>query len=187
MLATHPNYHGCGLLTCTYIEVLYVALALALPTFEQNHDTKIIQTWFPICGVTLLVLARTLCHNMAKLTDSGCVCLLRGGSSCRIDGRARGSLVPRPFPGQASPSFERPGNEVRLGVLRLFKYCARECFCATPIFDVISAHMKESWLYNSGMAQTTQLWLQAIQNCMKKVRLNISTVYGQFSCSKQLN
>ena len=36
--------------------------------------------------------------------------------------------------------------------------------------------------YNSRMAHTTQ-WLQAIQSCMRKVRLNISTVYGQFSCS----
>ena len=42
--------------------------------------------------------------------------------------------------------------------------------------------------HNSRMAQTTQC-LQAIQNCMKKVRLKISTVYtyGQFSCSKLLN
>ena len=35
-------------------------------------------------------------------------------------------------------------------------------------------------LCNSRMAQMMQ-WLQAIQSCMGKVRLHISTVYGQFS------
>ncbi len=33
----------------------------------------------------------------------------------------------------------------------------------------------------------TTEWLEAIRNCMRNVKSNISTVYGQVSRSKQLN